>query len=453
MEAMSEGILIILLMGVGIILTWKCRFVQITRFKYAIKNTIGKIFSAKAGAGEVTPFQAVSTALAATVGTGNISGVISAISLGGPGAIVWMWVSALVGMCTKYVEVLLAVKYREKNGDGDWVGGPMYYIKNGLGERWDWLGILFCIAGAVAAFGIGNAIQVGNICDAVNVAVSQMLPELNISTELVSIIVGLLSALFVGFTTIGGIKRLGSVTEKLLPIAGAVYIISCLGVIFANSGNLLNVICTIFEGAFTPSAVVGGAAGITVKGCISWGIRRGVFSNEAGLGSSPIAHASTSETDPVKQGMFGIFEVFMDTIVICSLTGFAVLTSGVKICYGTMEGNEIIINAFAGIMGDRAAVILVAVMIAIFALLTILGWGLYGCRCCEYVFGTGSIRPYQILFASATALSSVMELSAAWSIADALNGLMILPNVIAMLALSGVAGRITGKHFEERRLG
>lgn len=448
-----DALIIVLIMGIGIYLTVKCGFIQFTKFKYAIKNTIGKIFLGRAGAGEITPMQAVSTALAATVGTGNISGVISAIALGGPGAMVWLWVSALVGMCTKYVEVLLAVKYRERNSAGDWVGGPMYYIKNGLGKHWNWLGVLFCISGAIAAFGIGNAIQVGNISDAVNAAISQSSHNVVLSPKAVSFIVGIISALFVGITTFGGIKRLGSVTEKLVPLVSVVYILACLGVIVINIENLWNVICMIFQSAFEPSAVVGGATGITVKSCISWGIRRGVFSNEAGLGSSPIAHASTSETNPVKQGMYGIFEVFMDTIVICTLTGLAILISRVPICYGTMEGNEVIIDAFTGLMGKGAAVSVVAGVISFFALLTILGWGLYGCRCCEYVFGAKSVKPYQIAFVIATALSSLLDISAAWSIADALNGLMILPNLIAILALSGVAAKVTKEHFRSRKLG
>lgn len=453
MGAIWDAFIIILMMGTGLFLTWKCRFIQITKFKYAIKNTIGKIFSGKAGEGEITPLQAVSTALAATVGTGNISGVIAAIALGGPGAMVWLWVSALVGMCTKYVEVLLSVKYRERNSNGEWVGGPMYYIKNGLGKNWDWLSIMFCIAGAIAAFGIGNAIQVGNICDAINAAVSQMSNDVTLDPKAISLIVGILSALFVGITIFGGIKRLGSVTEKLVPFVSIIYILSCLGVIIINIENLWDVISWIFQSAFKPEAVVGGATGITVKSCISWGIRRGVFSNEAGLGSSPIAHASTSETSPIKQGMFGIFEVFMDTVVICSLTGFAILTSGVPICYGTMEGNEVIIDAFSGIMGNRLAVIVVAGIIGFFALLTILGWGLYGCRCCEYVFGAKSVKPYQIAFVLATALSSVLDLSLIWSIADTLNGLMIVPNLIAIIALSGVAAKITKDHFKRDKLG
>ena len=453
MGTIWDTIIIILIMGTGLYLTWKCGFIQLTKFGYAIRNTIGKIFSGKAGDGEITPLQAVSTALAATVGTGNISGVITAIALGGPGALVWLWISALVGMCTKYVEVVLAVKFRERNSNGDWVGGPMYYIKNGLGKSWDWLGIVFCIAGAIAAFGIGNAIQVGNICDAVNTAVRFLNSDVIIEPKAISLLVGILSAAFVGVIIFGGIKRLGSVTEKLVPIMSLIYIFSCLGVIIININYLGDAFSWIFKSAFKPEAVVGGAVGITVKSGISWGIRRGVFSNEAGLGSSPIAHASTSETNPVKQGMFGIFEVFMDTIVICSLTGFAILTSRVPICYGTLEGNEVIIDAFTCLLGKDLAIIVVAVVIGFFALLTILGWGLYGARCCEYVFGGKSIKPYQITFVLATALSSVLDLSVIWSISDALNGLMIVPNLIAVMALSGVAAKITKDHFKRERLG
>lgn len=450
--AIWDAVIVIMIIGTGVFLTIRCRFIQLTKFKYALANTIGKVFKYKAKDGEITPMQAVSTALAATVGTGNISGVIAAIALGGPGAMFWLWISALVGMCIKYVEVALAVKYREKNADGDWVGGPMYYIKNGLSKKWEILALVFCISGAIAAFGVGNAIQVGNIGYAVSTAIRQLWPEIWASDTAIRMAVGCISAIFVGITIFGGIKRLGSVTEKLVPVIGIIYILSCFGVIFTNIENLWSVLCEIFQSAFNPTAVIGGAAGVTVKRCISLGVRRGIFSNEAGLGSSPIAHAATSETDPVKQGMYGIFEVFMDTIVICSLTGLTVLISGVPIQYGTIEGNEVIVQAFSGIMGSKTAVLVVAGVIAFFALLTILGWGLYGCRCCEFVFGEKSVKPYRLLFVLATAFSPMMDLSLAWSISDTLNGLLVIPNLIAVAALSGVAARMTKEHFCKNQL-
>ena len=319
--------MLVLLVGAGVILSVMTGFIQFRRFGYAMRNTLGRIFKGHtAGKGEVTPFQAVTTALAATVGTGNISGVIAAVTLGGPGSIFWLWITALIGMCTKFSEVVLAIRYRERNKDGDWVGGPMYYIKNGLGKNWNWLAILFCCFGALAAFGIGNAVQVNNITDAVNSAITTFNPGFAGATA-VNWVIGVIIAAIIGVTLIGGIKRLGSVTEKLVPFMSVVYIVSCLIVILGNIGSIGTVFGSIFRYAFTPNAVIGGAAGAAIKMCITWGVKRGVFSNEAGLGSAPIAHAGSSETDPVKQGLYGIFEVFMDTIVICSLTGLTILSA------------------------------------------------------------------------------------------------------------------------------
>ena len=300
------SVVLCLLVGVGLILSISTGFLQFRKFGHAMKNTIGKVFKKqKAGKGEVTPLQALTTALAATVGTGNISGVIAAVTLGGPGAIFWLWITALIGMCTKFSEVVLAIRFRERNKDGDWVGGPMYYIKNGLGKGWNWLAIIFCVFGALAAFGIGNAVQVNNITDAVNSAITTFNPNFNSATA-VNWVIGVIIAIIIGVTLIGGIKRLGSVTEKLVPFMSVVYIISCLIVIFANIGHIGQVFGAIFKYAFTPDAVIGGAAGAALKMCITWGVKRGVFSNEAGLGSAPIAHAASSERDPVKQGLYAV---------------------------------------------------------------------------------------------------------------------------------------------------
>lgn len=308
--------MLVLLIGAGLFLSILTRFVQFRKFGYAMQNTLGKIFhKQKAGSGEVTPFQAVTTALAATVGTGNIAGITWAVTLGGAGSIFWLWVSALIGMCTKYSEVVLSVRYRERNQNGDWVGGPMYYITNGLGKNWTWLAALFCIFGTLASFGIGNAVQVGNITTSIHTAIEAFSSN-PISQTTVNWVVGVITAIITGLVVIGGIKRLGSVTEKLIPVMSLIYIIACLAVIIANISRLGSVFVMIFRGAFRPSAVVGGVSGFTLKTCITWGVKRGVFSNEAGLGSAPIAHAASSEKDPIKQGLYGIFEVFMDTIVI-----------------------------------------------------------------------------------------------------------------------------------------
>ena len=448
--------MLVLLVGAGLVLSIMTKFIQFRKFGYAMRNTLGRIFKGHtAGKGEVTPFQAVTTALAATVGTGNISGVIAAVTLGGPGAIFWLWITALIGMCTKFSEVVLAIRFRERNKDGDWVGGPMYYIKNGLGKGWNWLAIIFCVFGALAAFGIGNAVQVNNITDAVNSAITIFNPNFNGATA-VNWVIGVVIAIIIGVTLIGGIKRLGSVTEKLVPFMSVVYIISCLIVIFANIGHIGQVFGAIFKYAFTPDAVIGGAAGAALKMCITWGVKRGVFSNEAGLGSAPIAHAASSERDPVKQGLYGIFEVFMDTIVICSLTGLTILSAfyanGVSWEYGVKGGNAIISGAFGTVMGNKLGAIIIALAISLFALSTILSWALYGSRCCEYIFkSTKCIKPYYVIFMIITLVGCQMGSGLAWDIADTLNGLMAIPNLIALIGLSGVVGKLVKDHFKDNK--
>jgi len=443
--------MLVLLVGTGVLLTVMTRGFQFRKFGYALKNTIGKVFHKhEAGQGEVTPFQAVTTALAATVGTGNISGVIAAITLGGPGSIFWLWITALFGMCTKYAEATLAVKYRERNDKGDWVGGPMYYIKNGLGKKWNWLAIVFCVFGALAAFGIGNAVQVGNIIDSIAAAIYAFNPETTVNMNTVHLVIGVIIAIIVGVTIIGGIKRLGAVTEKMVPVMSVIYILTCIIVIVMNAGSLGRVFGMIFRGAFTPDAVVGATVGVTIKTCITWGVKRGVFSNEAGLGSAPIAHAASSEKDPVRQGLYGIFEVFMDTIVICTLTGLTILCSGVEFEYGVKGGNDLMAKAFGMVYGDKIGALIIAVAISLFALSTVLSWALYGMRCCEYMLGAKSIRIYQIIFVAICIVGATMELSLAWDIADTLNGLMAIPNLIALVGLSGVVVKLTREHFAEK---
>ena len=442
--------MLVLLVGTGIMLTIRTKGLQFRKFGYAMRNTIGKVFQKQeAGKGEITPFQAVTTALAATVGTGNISGVIAALTLGGPGSLFWLWVTALFGMVTKYSEALLAVKFRERNAKGDWVGGPMYYIKNGLGKKWNWLGFVFCIFGALAAFGIGNAVQIGNITNAIRTSILAFNPETTINFNILNLVIGVLIAVFVGVTVIGGIKRLGQVTEKLVPVMSIIYIVTCLIVILLHIGSIGHVFAMIFKGAFNPKAIVGAGIGVTIKSCIQWGVKRGVFSNEAGLGSAPIAHASSSEKNPVKQGLYGIFEVFMDSIVICSLTGLTILSSGVSFDYGKQGGNDLISNAIGTLLGNKIGSLLIAIAISLFALSTVLGWSLYGMRCCEYVFGPKSILPYQIVFVLICIVGATLELSLAWDIADTLNGLMAIPNLVALVGLSGVVVKLTKDYFKK----
>ncbi|MDD5810263.1 MAG: sodium:alanine symporter family protein [Clostridiales bacterium] len=442
---------LILLVGTGVYYTIRCGGVQFKWFGYIMKNTIGKIFEKKeAGEGAVTPFQAVCTALAATVGTGNIAGVTGAIALGGPGAVFWMWISALFGMCTKFAEVTLAIHFRERNDKGDWVGGPMYYISKGLGKNWKWLGSLFALFGMLAAFGIGNMTQINSIVTSISGTINSFTP-INVNTA--NLIIGIIVAIFCGIVLIGGLKRIGQVTEKLVPFMAVIYILSALIIFFAHIGNIGNVLRSIFVGAFTPSAVVGGAAGVTISAAVKRGVGRGVFSNEAGLGSAPIAHAAADTDSAVRQGCFGVFEVFADTIVICTLTAFAVLMSGTPINFGQAAGADLTIAAFGTTLG-RAGGIIISVGLTLFATSTILSWCLYGTRCAEFLFKTTKIiKPYQVIFCLIIVLGAVTELSLVWDIADTLNGLMALPNLVGLLALSPIVIKLTREYFNGVRLG
>ena len=455
--------MLILLVGCGVYLSFRVGFIQFTRFGFAMKNTIGKIFHKhEAGHGEITPIQAVTTALAATVGTGNIAGVTGAIIAGGPGAVFWMWLSAIFGMVTKYAEVLLSIKYRERNEVGDWVGGPMYYIKNGLGKSWKWLGSIFCVFGALAAFGIGNMTQVNTIASSINSALDSFGADTGARTVLVagqsvpvtSIVIGIVVAVIVAVVLVGGIKRIGQVTEKLVPVMAIIYIISAVIVVFANLGHIGTVFGMIFQGAFSAEAALGGAYGILIKTTIQKGIARGVFSNEAGLGSAPIAHAASSETDPVRQGLYGIFEVFMDTIVICTLTSLVVLIGSLNGAFaaewGGSGGTPLVSASFGSVMGEQAGAIIVAIGISLFALSTILSWSLYGVRCFEFLFGTKATQIYKWVFIVVVVVGATLEMQLVWDIADTLNGLMALPNLIALFALSGVVITATREFFSNK---
>jgi AGCS family alanine or glycine:cation symporter len=446
--------MLILMMGTGLYLSFRTGFIQIFEFRYAMKNTIGKAFKKKQKAekGAITPFQALTTALAATVGTGNIAGITSAVTLGGAGAIFWLWISAIIGMCTKYAEVVLAVRFRERNKAGEWAGGPMYYIKNGLGKNYRWLAAVFCVFGAAAALGSGNAVQVGNMTSSIKSAIESFIPAAAEYRTVISLVIGLVVAGLTALTLFGGVKRIGRATELVVPFMAAVYIIAALIVIAVNIDSLGAAFAKIFRDAFTPGAAAGGAAGISIKTAISWGFRRGVFSNEAGLGSAPIAHASSSEKNPVRQGLYGIFEVFFDTIVICTITGLTLLMSGVGLDYGVSGSIALNISAFATVFGGKAAALIIAVGMTLFAVATVFGWALYGIRCVEYLFGAGSVWIYQFIYVLAVVAGATLDLDFVWQIADTLNGLMAIPNLIAVLALSGVVVKLTKAHFsrEER---
>ncbi len=436
----------VLILGVGFFLSTLTGFIQIRKFGYAMKTTLGKVFSKnKAASGSMTSFQAVCTALAATVGTGNIAGVAGAIAIGGPGAVFWMWVSALLGMCTKFAEVTLAVHYRERNQKGDYVGGPMYYIKNGLDKKWIWLAYAFAAFGILATFGIGNTTQVNTIVTSIdtaflnfNLVTTENLPTLNL-------LLGIGIAVITGMVMIGGIKRIGSVTEKLIPFMALLYIVLSLGVIIINIDKVPAVFGMIFKGAFHPSAVTGGIVGSFFLS-MKKGVSRGIFSNEAGLGSGSIAHACADTDEPVRQGMFGIFEVFVDTIIICTLTALVVLCSGVSIEYGVDAGAELTIAGFVETYGGWIT-LFTAVAMCCFAFSTIIGWGLYGARCLEFLFSEKVVKPFMVLFALATILGATMDLGLLWDLADTFNGLMALPNLIALLLLSGKVVKLTKEYF------
>ena len=437
----------ICIIGVGLYLSIRTKFLQIRKFPYAIKTTIGRVFRKReASDGAMTPFQAVCTALAATVGTGNIAGVAGAIAIGGPGAVFWMWISAALGMCTKFSEVTLAVHFRETNARGELVGGPMYYIKNGLGKNWRWLAALFSLFGVLTVFGTGNATQVNTITTAINSALLNyhLINEDAVSTS--NLIIGIIIAILVATVLLGGVKRIGRVTEKLVPFMALIYIVLSLGVILLNLNRVPSVFASIVEGAFSPASVTGGVVGSFFLS-MKKGVSRGIFSNEAGLGTGSIAHACADTKKPVKQGFFGIFEVFTDTIVICTLTALVILCSGTPIGYGEAAGAELTISGFTSTYGNWVS-IFTAIALCCFAFSTIIGWGLYGARCIEYLLKEKSIKPFMVAYSLVAIIGATADLGLMWSVAETFNGLMAIPNLIALFLLSGTVARLVKQYFE-----
>ena len=432
----------ICIIGVGLVLSIRTGFLQIRKFPYAMKVTIGRMFKKKEAAdGAMTPFQAVCTALAATVGTGNIAGVAGAIAIGGPGAVFWMWISAILGMCTKFSEVTLAVHFREKNEKGELVGGPMYYIKNGLKKHWHWLAYLFSIFGVLTVFGTGNATQVNTIDSALfNYGIIS-----KDSASTVNLIIGIVLAVLLSLILLGGIKRIGQVTEKLVPFMAIIYIVFALGVVALNFQNIPHVFASIFKGAFSPASVTGGAVGSFFMS-MKKGVSRGIFSNEAGLGTGSIAHACADTRKPVKQGVFGIFEVFIDTIVICTLTALVILCSEIPVNYGSAAGAELTILGFTSTYGTWIS-IFTAVAMCCFAFSTIIGWGLYGSRCIEFLLGPKVNKPFMLVYSLVAIVGATMDLGLMWSIAETFNGLMAIPNLIAVFLLSGVVVKLVKEYF------
>jgi len=427
-------LIIILIIGTGTYLSVMTKFFSITKLGYVLKNTLLKMFAKDdKGEGEVTAFQAVATALAATVGTGNIAGVATAIALGGPGAVFWMWLAAIMGMTTKFAEVVLAVNYREKTPDGRYVGGPMYFITNGLGKNWKWLAVLFALFGTFASFGIGCMVQSNSVALSAE------------STFGVPVMVtGIVLAILTGAVIIGGIKRIGAFTEKLVPFMAAIYIVGGLWLIIANASKLPLAFSLIFTNAFTGTAAVGGFSGTVMMQAIRYGVARGIFSNEAGLGSAPIAHAAATTDHPVRQGLWGVFEVFMDTIIICSITALSIMVTGV------WESGEsgAVLSAMAFNTGlPGVGKYIVSVGLILFAYSTILGWEYYGERCLEYLFGTKPIFAYRILWVVMVVVGAIGGLTFMWDLADTLNALMAFPNLVAVLMLSPVVFKLTKEFF------
>ncbi len=441
---------LVCIIGVGLVLTFRSRGIQFRKFGYVMKTCIGGILNRdNADDGSVTPFQAVCTALAGTVGTGNVAGVAGAIALGGPGAVFWMWVSALLGMCTKFTEVTLAVHFREKNSEGDWIGGPMYYIKNGLSGKWHFLAYFYACMGALAVLGTGNATQVNTIAVSINSALINynIIGEDNLGFS--NLIIGIVIAALVGFVLLGGIKRIGSVTEKLIPFMAIMFILLAIGVVFINIKTVPSVFAHIFACAFSPRAFTGGAVG-SIFVAMRKGVSRGIFSNEAGIGTGSIAHAAANVNHPVKQGLFGIFEVFADTIVICTLTALVILCSGVDIIWGEAAGAELTISGFSLSYGNWVT-IFTAIAMCCFAFSTILSWGLYGARCIEFIFSTKFVKPFMIIYALVAIIGSTVDLDIIWGVSETFNGLMAIPNLIALFLLSGTMVKLVKDYFSESR--
>jgi AGCS family alanine or glycine:cation symporter len=431
-------VLLILVLGTGTYLSFMTGFFSITKIGYVLKNTLFKMFAKDdKGEGEVTAFQAVSTALAATVGTGNIAGVATAIALGGPGAVFWMWLAAIMGMTTKFAEVVLAVNYREKTEDGRFVGGPMYYITNGLGKSWKWLAVLFAFFGTFASFGIGCMVQSNSV--ALSAESTFGIPVLA---------TGIVLAILTAVVIVGGIKRIGAFTEKLVPFMAALYILGGLWLLISNAAKIPAAFGMIFSNAFTGTAAVGGFAGTVMMQAIRFGIARGIFTNEAGLGSAPIAHAAATTDHPVRQGLWGVFEVFTDTIVICSITALSILVTGV---WETGESGAVL-SAMAFDTGiPVVGRFIVSIGLILFAYSTILGWEYYGERCLEYLAGTKPIIVYRLLWVVAVVVGAIGGLEFMWDLADTLNGLMAFPNLVGVLILSPVVFKLTREFFAKER--
>lgn len=426
-----------LLLGTGVFLTLGLNVMPIRKIPTGFRLLWGGRRSDRSDAGELSPFNALMTSLSATVGTGNIAGVATAVVLGGPGALFWMWITALVGMATKYSEAVLAVKYREVDEEGNHSGGPMYYIRNGLGKKWGWLAGAFAFFGAFAAFGIGNTVQSNSVADGLNSAFG--VPNW---------VSGLVLFVLVGIVVLGGVKRVGEVAGKLVPLMGIGYFICGLIVLFINAAEIPAAFALIVDSAFNGHAATGGFAGAAMVAAIRFGVARGVFSNEAGLGSAAIAHAHAKTKDPVKQGMVAMLGTFIDTIIVCTVTGLAIVSTGVW--QTGVKGAPLTAAAFEASL-PGVGEYMVAISLAIFAFTTILGWSVYGERCVEYLFGKGAIKPFRYIWVLVVPVGTVIGLDFVWLLADTFNALMALPNLVALLLLSPVVFKLTREYFDKEK--
>ncbi|MCU7853207.1 MAG: sodium:alanine symporter family protein [Candidatus Thiodiazotropha sp. (ex Monitilora ramsayi)] len=432
-------LMLVLILGTGLFLMIGLKLMPLARLGYGFRMLWrGR---EEQGAGEISPFNALMTSLSATIGTGNIAGVATAIAMGGPGALFWMWCTALVGMATKYAEAVLAVKYREVDERGNHVGGPMYYIKNGLGAKWAWLGTLFAIFGALAGFGIGNTVQANSVAHALSE---------NAGLEIAPVVTGVVMAVLAALVLIGGIRRIAEVAGKLVPLMAIAYLLCGLVVLVLNAGAIPGAVVQIVQEAFTPTAATGGFAGAAVWAAIRFGVARGIFSNEAGLGSAPIAHASAATDNPVRQGSVAMLGTFIDTLIVCSITGLAIVVTG---AWTTGEtGAALSSMAFERALPGVGSYV-VSLGLAIFAFTTILGWSVYGERCVEYLFGIKSITPFRVLWVLMIPVGAMAQdyLKFVWLIADTLNALMAIPNLVALLLLSPVVFTLTREYFKREQ--
>jgi AGCS family alanine or glycine:cation symporter len=424
--------MLVLLLGTGIYLTVGLRFMPVRKILEGFRMLFrGRRSSAE---GDIAPFSALMTSLSATIGTGNIAGVATAIALGGPGALFWMWMTALVGMATKYAEAVCAVRFREKDEQGHFSGGPMYYIKNGLHKRWHWLGVAFAIFGSLAGFGIANTVQSHSVSDV-----------LQTTFEVPPLVTGLVLMVLVGAVILGGIKRIATVATFLVPLMALSYMVMALIIIVGNLAEVPAAISTIVSSAFNPVAATGGFAGATVWAALRFGVARGVFSNEAGLGSAPIAHAAAQTNEPVQQGMIAMLGTFIDTLIVCTMTGLVIVI--MDVWSSGVSGASLTSMAFAnGLAGGHYVV---AVGLCLFAFTTMIAWAFYGERCVVFLFGTKAILPFRIVWVLAVPIGTTMELHDVWLIADTLNALMAIPNLIALVLLGPLVFRLTREYFEK----